>query len=273
MSTSTSTTPGTDKLYKGQVERTPVTFSHDRPMRNVSMSRGSEQKAVFDFLISATMQARSAAIREERTRIAGELHDTLLQVFAGVVLQLHALQRRILTSPHEAEKDLGRVLKVVDVALCDVRSAIWDVRAADLEERDVAATLEQSAREALASHRCAERTAVDLEVTITGERRRLAPDVETAAHLIGREAVTNALRHADAKHIRMAIAFELRHLRVEVRDDGVGFDVAHMDPREGQGRWGVVGMRERARRARGTLNVRSAPRAGTAVVLRVPIDP
>ena len=218
-------------------------------------------------------QARFDEVLAERARLAGELHDTLLQAFTAVTLQLEALGHRMLTAPHEAQHDLGRVLKVADVALRDTRSAIWDLRSPQLELRDVAAALEESAIEAVASHRFAGGAPVELEVTITGDRRRLSPAVETAAHRIGREAVANALRHADAKHIRVAITYEPGHLCVDVCDDGVGFDVAQLRPTAGRGHWGLVGMGERARNARGTLDVNSAPGSGTAVLLRVPVEP
>lgn len=263
---------GTDVSSKNRVERAAVTFADPRSMRDVSVARCFEEGAVLDFLANATRQARFAAAREERARLASELHDTLLQAFTGVTLQLQALRNRMLTSPREAEQEMERVLEVADVALRDARSAVWDMRAPELERLDVAAALEKSARETVASHRWAALAQVDLEVTITGERRRLSPDVETAAHRIGREAVVNAVRHANARNIRVAIAFEPQLLCVEVRDDGVGFNVALLDPLEGQGHWGLVGMRERARKARGTLDLRSAPCTGTAVVLRLPIE-
>jgi len=208
----------------------------------------------------------------ERTRLAGELHDTLLQAFTGVTLQLEALRGRILGAPREAEQDLGRTLKVADVALRDARSAVWDMRVPALEG-DVAAALEDFAREAIASHVSAGGEPAELAMSITGQRRRLSPAVETAVHRIGCEAVANALRHGGAKHIRVAIEFEGEDLCVEVCDDGCGFDQAQLNPAEGRGHWGLVGMEERARKARGTLDVRSAPGTGTTVRLRVPLAP
>jgi signal transduction histidine kinase len=238
----------------------------------VPASPDTEVNTALSFVTPAAQQERLDAVLAERTRLAGELHDTLLQTFTGVMLQLQALRGRMLSAPREAEQDLGRVLNAADAALRDARAAVWDMRVPSLEERDVAAALEGAAREAVALHRIAAAAEVDLEVTITGDRRRLSPAVETAAHRVGREAVANALRHADAKHIRVAIAFESRHLCVGVCDDGVGFDMALLHPTAGRGHWGLVGMGERARTARGTLDVRSAPGSGTAVQLRVPVD-
>ena len=216
------------------------------------------------------MQREYRAMLAERTRVAGEMHDTLLSAFTGVTIQLQAVRRRMLTAPHEAEQDLGRTLDVADVALRDARSAVWDMRAPELEQCDVAEAIENSAREAVASHQTISGVPIALEVTVTGDRKRLAPAVEACAFRIGREAVANAIRHAMAKRICIAIAFESEHLRVEVRDDGIGFDVTHLQPTEGRGHWGLVGMRERARTVRGTLDVSSMPGSGTAVVLRVP---
>jgi signal transduction histidine kinase len=224
-------------------------------------------------LSQQALRGKYEATLAERTRLAGELHDTLFQAFTGVTLQLQALRRRMLTAPHEAEQDLGRMLKVADVALRDARSVVWDMRAPELEARDVAAALEAAAHEAVAAHCFAGGAPVHLEVTITGDRRRLSPAVETAAHRIGREAVANALHHAEAKCIRLAIVFEPCHLCVEVRDDGVGFDAAQLQPAEGRGHWGLVGMGERTRTARGTLDVNSAPGSGTTVLLRLPVEP
>lgn len=223
------------------------------------------------FLTKATKQARFDAALAERKRLAGELHDTVLQAFTGVTLQLQALRGRMLSAPHEAEQDLARMLKVADAALRDARAAVWDMRAPELG-RDVATALEESALEALAWHQCAGGVPVDLKVTITGVPRRLSPVIETAALRIGREALANALRHAKATHICIAISFDSDHFFVDVRDDGVGFDAAQLRPAEGRGHWGLVGMGERARKARGALDVRSAPGTGTSVALRVPID-
>jgi signal transduction histidine kinase len=99
----------------------------------------------------------------------------------------------------------------------------------------------------------------------------VAPAIETAAHRIGREAVANALRHASAKVISLTIDFEPRHLCLEVRDNGVGFDVSAVSPTEGKGHWGLVGMRERAGNAGGSLELASVQGSGTVLVVRLPV--
>lgn len=218
------------------------------------------------------VSARFEATLAERTRLAGELHDTLLQAFTGVTLQLQALRGRLRAAP-DVEHDLGRVLGVADGALRDARSAVWDMRAPEVEGRDVAAALEEFAREAVASHHLGGGAPVEVEVAVTGERRRVSATIEVAAQRIGREAIANALRHARAQHIRLTIAFEPRQLCLDVRDDGVGFDVSQLQPAQGRGHWGIVGMRERARNAGGTLELTSTPGSGTTLSLRLPVAP
>ena len=218
------------------------------------------------------LAAGFAATLAERTRLAGELHDTLLQAFTGVTLHLQALRGRMLAAPDAVDRDLGRVLVVADEALRDARSAVWDMRAPELQGRDVATALEDSAREAVASHVLAGGAPVEIEARVTGQRRRVSPAIETVAQRIGREAVANALRHAGARHLSIRIAFEAGQLCVDVHDDGVGFNVSRARPTEGRGHWGLVGMRERARNAGGNLNVTSVPGSGTTVVVRLPVD-
>ena len=256
------TTPGSAE-DRGWEEHPAGTILRAGSLRDVSASPDFDEAGTLDFLASAIRQARLAAVGEERTRLARELHDTLIQTFTGITLQLQALRRRILESPHEAEQCMGRVLEVADLALCDARLTIWEMRNPELERSDIATTLEESARDAIASYQIAGGVPVDFELIITGERRRLSPEVEAAAYRIGREAVANAVTHAHARNIRIAIAFEIDHLCIEVHDDGVGFEVTLLNPREGGGHWGLVGMRERARNANGTFDVRSAPRAGS----------
>ena len=222
-------------------------------------------------VVASRLAAGFEATLAERTRLAGELHDTLLQAFTGVTLQLQALRSRIIDAPQEVERDIGRVLTVADGALREARSAVWDMRAPELEGGDVAAALEQSARAAVDAHVFAGGAPVELVVTVSGRRRRVAPTIETAAHRIGREAVGNALRHASAKQIRLTIDFEPHHLCLEVRDNGLGFDASAVVPTEGRGRWGLVGMRERATSAGGSFDVASVPGSGTVLVLRLPL--
>lgn len=244
----------------------------DHPPTRLRALRHTAVNPVRNLIARVAQQARSDAVLAERARLAGELHDTLLQSFTGVTLRLQTLRRRMLTAPCDAERELGHILQMADIALREARSVVWDMRVPQVDTSDVAAALEEDAEEAVASHRIAGGAPVGLAVTITGERRRLLPSVEAAVRRIAREAVANALRHSGAKQICVSIAFDRQYLRVAVCDDGVGFDVARLDPRAGRGHWGLVGIGERARAVRGSLDITSAPRRGTSIVVRVPSE-
>ncbi len=217
------------------------------------------------------LAARFEATLSERTRLAGELHDTLLQGFTGITLQLQAIRARTAHEPDIVEPELARVLTIADHTLRDARSMVWDMRAPELQDQDVAAALEQASQQAIAAHIAGGGSAVHLSVAITGVRRRVSPAVETAALRIGREAVTNALRHAHATHLEVSVAFQPSSLGVMVTDNGVGFDVAETHPAKGAGHWGVVGMHERALRMSGTLRVTSTRGRGTTIDLQLPL--
>ncbi|MBL0937751.1 MAG: hypothetical protein IBJ03_02590 [Gemmatimonadaceae bacterium] len=218
---------------------------------------------------------RFEATLTERTRLAGELHDTLLQGFTGITLQLQALRRRISETPAEAEVELSRVLSVADRTLREARSMVWDMRTPELDGRDVADALEEAARQAIASAHAQSPSPspVVLEVQVGGDRRRVAPVIETTALRIGREAVTNAARHARPSRITLALVFESHRLFVRVHDNGDGFDTVAASQAREAGHWGLVGMDERAQRVGGTVSVTSTLGEGTTVDMMLPIEP
>lgn len=212
------------------------------------------------------MRARFEATLVERTRLARELHDTLLQGFTGITLQLQAVHHAVEGVSKDAAGALSRVLALADITLRDARQMVWDMRAPELDEQDLADALEGAARGALVG------SAIDLRFEVSGERRRLALDVETAVLRIGREAVVNAIKHADPRTVDIALAFEPRSVRLSVSDDGHGLALESAATAVNGGHWGIHGMRERATRAGGTLAIAGLPGRGTVVSLELPVD-
>ena len=204
----------------------------------------------------------------ERVRVAGELHDTLLQGFTGVTLQLQGVLQRWRTEgrPDAAVNadELSRVLALADETLREARQAVWDLRASEGDGDDLAGALEGAARRAIGS------TSAHLRFEVTGERRPVPPAIEMAMVRIGREAVFNAVKHAQSPTIEIRLCYEPSSVSLVVRDDGRGLPSGDVDATVGDGRWGVIGMRERARRVGGTLEITSAPNLGTTLSLRVP---
>ncbi len=198
----------------------------------------------------------------ERTRIAQELHDTLLQGFLSASMQLHvAVDRLPPDSP--ARSPLGRVLQLMGRVIEEGRNAVRGLRSVqsaslDLEQAFALCQdeLADSRRRRVSSHRGWPAAAV-------------APVLRDEVYRIGREALVNAFRHSRAKNIEIELEYASSQLRVLVRDNGCGIDPQLLQSGR-EGHWGLPGMRERAERIGAKLHVWSSSAAGTEVELSVP---
>ena len=202
------------------------------------------------------MQARFSAVLAERNRIAREIHDTLAQGFAGISVQLESVDETMIDSPEVAKTHLDKARTLVRTSLAEARRSVWDLRSALLEEDDLASALARIAQQLSADGAA--------EVEVTGDRRRLPAAVENNLLHIGREALTNAVKHARASRIRIEIDFEKEHVRVRIRDDGRGFDAGSSN---GAGGFGLISMRERAEQIGADLSVESAQGGGTQITV------
>ena len=214
--------------------------------------------------VAGGLQVRYQAALAERTRIAQELHDTLLQGFTGITLQLRAIERMLARQPKESAEALKSVLASADTALRYARHMIWDMRAVELEGRDLAEALEMAARQAMAG------SSAQFVFTVHGDRRQLPLAVETTALRIGREAVLNAVKHAAPRKVEVSLEYGPRSLTLRVADDGTGIRPGAMDAAAAGEHLGIAGMRDRAQRAGGTLDIASEPGRGTTVTASLP---
>jgi signal transduction histidine kinase len=140
------------------------------------------------------------------------------------------------------------------------------MRAVELEGRDLPKALEGAVRAAMAG------SSVLLDFTVRGDRRPLSPLVETTALRIGREAVLNALKHANAGKVDVRLEYAPRFLVLEVADDGRGMLPGPSEVAAGDGHFGIEGMRARASRAAGTMEIASQPDTGTTIRVTLPLD-
>jgi len=209
-----------------------------------------------------TLEARFSAVLDERTRLAREIHDTLLQGFTGVSLRLLAAANRVSGQP-ETSAALRDVLTLAQRTLEDARRAVWDIRSPLLAGPEFSTALRNAAEEAIRG------TGVTLEYGVEGLARPLEAEIEGVVLRVIQEAATNAVRHASGRTLRVQCTYGARGLRLTVADDGKGFRV-DPDFRAYGGHWGLLGMRERATQIGGRLLVRSAPGQGTRVILLVP---
>jgi signal transduction histidine kinase/ligand-binding sensor domain-containing protein len=216
--------------------------------------------------VNDKMQARYDATLSERTRLARELHDTLLQGFTGITLQLQAVERSVVEQPREARVSLRRLLTTADLTLREARQVVWDMRAPELDQHDLAEALELAARQAMTD------TSIELDFQLNGPRRRIDIGVETTVLRIGREAILNAVKHAAPTTIRVTLHYAEMQLTLLVQDDGRGCDAAMVEAAVEGGHWGIRGMQERAARAGGSLEISGGAAQGTTIRLVIPLS-
>ncbi|MGA9134080.1 MAG: two-component regulator propeller domain-containing protein, partial [Candidatus Sulfotelmatobacter sp.] len=210
-----------------------------------------------------TLEARVG----ERTRIARELHDTLLQSFHGLLLRFQTVSQLLPDRPVEAKEKLDTAIDQAAGAITEGRDAVQGLRASTIQGNDLALAISTLGEELAAdpnNHRAAFRVAVE------GEARELHPILRDEIYKIAAEALRNAFRHAQARQVEVEIRYDDEQFRLRVRDDGKGIDPAILSRQDSAGHYGLHGMRERATLIGGKLTVWSEVDAGTEVELRVP---
>jgi signal transduction histidine kinase len=198
----------------------------------------------------------------ERTRIAQELHDTLLQGVLSSSMQLNVANDQ-LSSDSPAKSLIERVLELMGHVVEDGRNAVRGLRLTKERTQDLDEAFSRIPQE------LAVQEVADFRVIVEGTSRPLHPVIRDEVYRIGREAVINAFRHSGARNIEVELEYGLHELRIRIRDDGSGIDrqVLHAGR---DGHWGLSGMRERAERIGARLKVWSRIASGTEVDLRVP---
>jgi len=197
----------------------------------------------------------------ERTRLARDLHDTLLQGFQGLMLRLQALDD--LLPQGEAKEELEQTLDRADQVVTESRKAVHDLRLSAVVTNDLARAVK-----AIGDELSSEGSAT-FELLVEGETRELHPIVRDEVYRITREALRNAFSHARANHIEAEITYGEQLFRLRIRDDGEGIAPEILE--DGRvGHYGLPGMRERAAEMGGTLDIWSGIGAGTEIDLSVP---
>jgi signal transduction histidine kinase/ligand-binding sensor domain-containing protein len=212
--------------------------------------------------LTEQLQARLGERLVERERIARELHDTLLQGFQGLLLRFQAVMK---TLPPESasHQKMEEALDRADEVLLEGRQRVRDLRSEGTTDTDLPESLARCGKELTQDY------ATPFELTVTGTPRPLDPSVWQEVYRIGREAMTNAFRHAAASKIEAELTYLQSGLRVTIRDNGHGIEPEILNGGRA-GHWGLSGMRERAERIGGQLNIWSQQAGGTEVDLTVP---
>ncbi len=208
------------------------------------------------------LKNRFDLVLAERSRIARELHDTLLQGLAGITMQMQALWTRL---PLSKERQvLGDIIKDAGACSTEARRSLWGLRAIDTESADFSEKLAKLAREAVAGR------PISLSLHLESVALGMFPETEYQLLRIAQESISNALTHAHGTSLRIHLAVDKQKLQLTIEDDGIGFaaDMEH----QRLGHFGLIGIRERAGEIGAQLTLSSSPELGTKVSIFLPFS-
>lgn len=204
----------------------------------------------------------------ERTRIARDLHDTLLQSFQGLMLKFRVLAFLLPDRPAEARKMLEEVIEQARAAITEGRDAVQGLRSSMVATNDLAQAISTLGEQLNAGQ--AGQQSPDFRVHVEGAPREIVPLLRDDVYRIAGEALRNAFRHAHARQVEVEIRYDQRQFRLRVRDDGKGVDPRVLAGDGKGGHYGLPGMHERAKLIGAKLEVWSELDSGTEVELAIP---
>jgi signal transduction histidine kinase len=206
------------------------------------------------------------AHEEERFRIARELHDQVSQSLTGLTMSLTAAEEGASADPARARAALTTIRDVAEGTLEEVRKIIFDLRPTLLDDLGLIPAVRHYARTLL------EAQGMEVRFQAAGfGQQRLPSAVETTVFRVAQEAITNVARHSRAHVVTIAVTLQEGIVRLQVADDGIGFDAPALLASSGRRRLGIAGMEERVTLLGGRLEIRSSPGAGTTVTMTVPV--
>lgn len=220
---------------------------------------------VFRFYAQQT-KARYALVLAERTRLAREMHDTVIQGCVGVSTLLEAARSMPPSAKDKAAELVERAAVQVRLTVNEARDAVWDLRHStigntDDQPTDLVRTLESFAQQVQTSE------GIPVRTDFGGTPTSLGNIADRNLLLVAREAIRNSVSHAHAKSIDVSLHFDTGEVCLEVLDDGRGFTP---EASRGNGHYGIIGMRERVEQSGGFFEITSAPGKGTLVIARIP---
>lgn len=236
-----------------------------------SMARTSaERKRLIDQL-RAVQDARGAAERQagvaaERQRLARDIHDTVTQDLASIVMLLEAADASR-SSPDRVDRHITQALRAARDSLAESRRVVWALRPAELGDDELPGALGR-----LAARLC-EETGVRAETVVTGAPRPVSPQTQLTVLRVAQEALSNVRRHARASHVTLTVSYLDDLVALDVQDDGVGIDPGRVAaPGERLTGVGLKTMRERVEELGGTFVVESTPGEGVTIAATLPLQ-
>jgi len=201
------------------------------------------------------------AIQAERKRMALELHDTVCQAHTGAIMHLE-LAGDFLGDNPAAQTHVQRALQLVRGSMTEMRCALWDLYPEELEKLDLKNAIELLVKDLTADNR------LSVQFSLDGKIRRLPLDIEKGLLRISQEALSNIVKHAQAREVRIDLFLDSERARLSVKDDGQGFQ-----PDLNAGSFGLTSMQDRTNALGGVWTIHSEPGHGTQVHASIPIPP
>ena len=208
---------------------------------------------------------RQAGVLEERQRLARDIHDTLTQGFASIVMLLEAVDAS-LEPGHRAGRNITQALRAARDNLAESRRLVWALRPEALTGTPLPVALDRLAR------RLSEETGIHAETVVTGTARTLDVHLETTLLRAAQESLSNVRKHARATAVTMTVSYMDDVIVLDVQDDGVGIAESPGPGGDGRKGLGLRAMRERVEEAGGTVSIESVPGEGTTVVVSIPVS-
>ena len=207
-------------------------------------------------------RAQEAAVLEERSRLARDLHDSISQQLFSMTLTAQAARVQLDKNPARTAAQLERLQETAAASLAEMRALIFQLRPPALSEQGLVGALQQHVTA------LSRREGLTMNFEINGEER-FARGAEQAIYRIAQEALNNVVKHAGACHVAITLDLEPEQVRLVVRDDGAGFDLDLLELSLGR-HLGLTSMRERAAELGGNFELVSQPGRGTEIVVVVP---
>jgi signal transduction histidine kinase len=204
----------------------------------------------------------------ERTRIARDLHDTLLQSFQALLPLLQASINLFGSRPADALRTLEKATTYASRAITEGRDAISGLRMSTIEKNDLALAIRTIGEELVSAE--SNRPAPKFEVFVEGTSRNLHPILRDEVYRLATEALRNAFKHAEAQTVEVEIHYDEKNFRLRIRDNGKGIDSELLGGDGREGHYGLRGMRERSKLVGGKLTICTELQSGTEIELVIP---
>jgi PAS domain S-box-containing protein len=256
------------QALEGQITTYETELSYSSGTKHISavyipdFDRNAQVRGYYGLIsdISDRKRAEEASILEERNRMAREIHDTLAQSFTGILVQIGAAMQVLADDADATQAHLEIIDELARIGLAEARRSVTALRPHLLEEGNLHSALQRL----VTQMRATADTALIYE--ITGTAYALPAEIENNLFRIGQEALTNAIKYANASEIRIELAYEAAQCSLHIRDDGIGFGVGSIPSIDG---FGLLGISERAERIGAQLTIQSQPGQGTEIIIIV----